>query len=562
MQKLIRKIKNNGFLLAIACGIILLSVGFMNSPSTRDFRLTKNMDIFFSLIREISIFYVDETDPEKLIQNAISGVLQELDPYTTFIPESEKENYATMTTGRYGGIGSLIRQAGEYVMITEPYENFPAQRSGLKAGDIITSIDGKPIRGFQVSAVSELLKGPPKSPVRLTIRRAGQDNDFMVEIRREEIRINNVTWHGRVSDEIGYIQLNGFTENAHQEVRDALIELKREHGVSKLILDLRGNPGGLLMEAIQVTNLFVEKGEEIVSTRGKVKQWDDIYRAGRRAVDAEIPLVILVDESSASAAEIVAGAVQDLDRGVVIGRRTFGKGLIQATRPLSYNAQLKITTAKYYTPSGRGIQAWDFSEGNGTSRHIPDSLIKEFSTKNGRKVYDGGGIMPDIHVEEQMISPLVINLMARNFIFDYATIFTSENPSIPPVPEFLISDQIYTSFMDFLKSKDFQYQTQTENHLKQLSRIAKEENYYETSRELFEDLKNKIELGKKRDFDLQADFIRSLLKEEIASRYFYQKGRIQSSLENDPDLDKAIEVLKNPSLYGSILKGGSIYAVQ
>jgi carboxyl-terminal processing protease len=560
MQKLIRKIRNNGLLLTAVCGIILLSYGFMNAPVTRDFRLTKNMDIFFSLIREISIFYVDETDPENLIQNAISGVLQELDPYTTFIPESEKENYATMTTGRYGGIGSLIRQSGDYVMITEPYENFPAQRSGLRAGDIITSIDGSPIRGYQVSAVSELLKGPPKSPVKLTIRRPGQDNDFLVEIRREEIRINNVTWHGRVADGIGYIQLNGFTENAHQEVRDALNELKRDQGVSKLILDLRGNPGGLLMEAIQVTNLFVEKGEEIVSTRGKVKQWDDVYRAGRRPADAEIPLVILVDESSASAAEIVAGAVQDLDRGVVIGRRTFGKGLIQATRPLSYNAQLKITTAKYYTPSGRGIQAWDFSSGNGTRKNLSDSLIREFSTRNGRQVFDGGGIMPDIHIEEQVISPLVINLMARNFIFDYATAFASDNSSIPPVSDFTVSDETYASFIDFLKSKDFDYQTQTENHLKQLSRIAKEENYYEASSDLFEDLRNKIELGKQRDFDLQGDFIRSLLKGEIVSRYYYQKGRIQSSLENDPDLDKAIEVLKNPSLYGSILNSGSIYA--
>ncbi len=556
-----RKIKDNGLLLAVASGIVLLSFGFMNAPSTRDFRLSKNMDIFFSLIREVSIFYVDDTDPETLIENAISGVLKELDPYTTYVPESEKENYATMTTGRYGGIGSLIRQSGEYVIIAEPYEKFPAQKSGLRAGDIITSIDGVSIKGFQVSEVSELLKGQPKSPVLLTIQRPGQNDPLTKEIIREEVRINNVAWYGKVADEIGYIQFNGFTENAHQEVSDALKDLKRNHGATRIILDLRGNPGGLLMEAVNVTNLFVEKGEEIVSTRGKVKQWDHVYKAGKRPVDAEIPLVILVGESSASASEIVAGAVQDLDRGIVIGRRTFGKGLIQTTRQLSYNSQLKITTAKYYTPSGRSIQAWDFSEGNG-ARNIPDSLISEFSTKNGRKVFDGGGIIPDIQVNEERPSPLVINLMARNFIFDYATAFVSENPSIPPVSEFTIDEDMYSAFLEFLDSKDFDYNTQTETHLDYLISASKEENYYDAAGDLIIELKEKIAVEKQRDFELHGKFIKSLLKEEIASRYYFQKGRIQASLESDPDLEKAIEVLRNPALYSSILEGSFIYAAQ
>jgi carboxyl-terminal processing protease len=561
MQKLIRKIKDNGLLLAVASGIVLLSFGFMNAPSTRDFRLSKNMDIFFSLIREVSIFYVDDTDPEKLIENAISGVLEDLDPYTTYVPESEKENYATMTTGRYGGIGSLIRQAGEYIIIAEPYEKFPAQKSGLRAGDIITSIDGVSIKGFQVNEVSELLKGQPKSPVLLTIQRPGQNDPLTKEIIREEVRINNVAWYGKVADEIGYIQFNGFTENAHQEVRDALNDLKRNYGATRIILDLRGNPGGLLMEAVNVTNLFVEKGEEIVSTRGKVKQWDHVYKAGKRPVDAEIPLVVLVGESSASASEIVAGAVQDLDRGIVIGRRTFGKGLIQTTRQLSYNSQLKITTAKYYTPSGRSIQAWDFSEGNG-ARNIPDSLISEFSTKNGRKVFDGGGIIPDIQVNEERPSSLVINLMARNFIFDYATAFASENSSIPPVSEFTINEELYSAFLEFLDSKDFDYNTQTETHLNHLISASKEENYYDATGDLFIELKEKIADEKQRDFELHGKFIKSLLKEEIASRYYFQKGRIQASLESDPDLEKAIEVLKNPALYSSILEGNFIYAAQ
>jgi carboxyl-terminal processing protease len=560
MHNIPRNLKSKGILLIVISSIIVLSFGTANVSRNRDFQLTKNMDIFFSLIREVSLFYVDDTSPEKLIENAISGVMDGLDPYTTYVPESEKDNYATMTTGRYGGIGALIRQADDFVVIAEPYENFPAQKAGLRAGDIITAIDGSSVKGLKVSEVSELLKGPPNSIIKLSILRTSYKDPILIELAREEVKINNVAWYGKVTDNIGYIQFNGFTENAHQEVRSALKNLK-DDGAAKIILDVRGNPGGLLMEAVNVTNLFVDRGQEIVSTRGKVKQWDHTYKARHKAVDADIPVVILVGRGSASAAEIVAGAMQDLDRGIVIGQRTFGKGLIQTTRQLSYNSQLKITTAKYYTPSGRCIQAIDFSDENGY-RAIPDSLIHEFTTKNGRRVYDGGGIIPDIQVHEERPGPIVINLFAGNYIFDYATVFAAMNPSIPDVTEFNISDEEYLKFIDFIESKDFEYQTQTEKQLTQLLRIAREEKYYDTSKDEFEQLATKIAHDKHQDLETHREEIKSLLREEIASRYYFQRGRIVASLDNDPNLEKAIEILENTALYNSILQGSIIYATQ
>lgn len=560
MHNIPRTLKSKGILLIVISSVIVLSFGTANVSRNRDFKLAKNMDIFFSLIREVSLFYVDDTDPEKLIENAIAGIMDGLDPYTTYVPESEKDNYATMTTGRYGGIGALIRQADDFVVIAEPYENFPAQKAGLRAGDIITSIDGSSVKGLKVSDVSELLKGPPNSMIKLSIQRATQKDPLLIELAREEVKINNVAWYGKVTDDIGYIQFNGFTENAHQEVRSALNDLK-DNGVTKIILDVRGNPGGLLMEAVNVTNLFVNRGQEIVSTRGKVKQWDHTYKARNKPVDADIPVVILVGRGSASAAEIVAGAMQDLDRGIVIGQRTFGKGLIQTTRQLSYNSQLKITTAKYYTPSGRCIQAIDFSDENGY-KAIPDSLINEFTTKNGRKVYDGGGIIPDIQIHEERPGPIVINLFAGNYIFDYATVFAAMNPSIPDVTEFYISDEEYSKFIEFIDSKDFDYQTQTEKQLAQLLRIAREEKYYDASKDVFEQLASKIAHDKHQDLETHREEIKLLLREEIASRYYFQRGRIEASLDNDPNLEKAIEILENTALYYSILEGSIIYATQ
>jgi carboxyl-terminal processing protease len=559
MHKLTEILKNRINLIILVSLLILLSAGFIDRSVNRDFLLTKNMDIFFSMIREISLVYVDEKDPEKLIENGIIGVLDGLDPYTTYIPESEKENYATMTTGRYGGIGALIRQIGEHVVIIEPYENFPAQKSGIKAGDIILNIDGRSTKNMPDNEVSELLKGQPGSEVSITIQRTNEEEIITRKIKREEVKINNVSWYGKVADDIGYIQLNGFTENAHLEVKAALADLKRNHGVNSLILDVRGNPGGLLAEAVNVANLFVNKGQEIVSTRGKVKQWDQTYSARNNPVDTEIPVIVLVGRSSASAAEIVAGAMQDLDRGIVIGQRTFGKGLIQTTRQLSYNTQLKITTAKYYTPSGRCIQALDFSN-EGSISYIPDSLINEFTTKNGRKVYDGGGIMPDIEMPQERLNPVLVNLYTRNHFFNFATLFHGENPVIPPVSEFYISDDEYNRFLEYLENHNFDYQTQTEERFRQLVATAKQEMYYEPLKEAFSDLQKKLSHDKDRDFENFKNEIKAMLKEEISSRYYYQNGRTEASLEGDAVLEKAIELLENKILYKSILDGKLIYS--
>jgi carboxyl-terminal processing protease len=557
MQKFIINIKKKSVILITLSVLVLFSAGFMSVPNNKDFLLTKNMDIFFSMIREINLFYVDEKDPDKLIEQGIMGVLEGLDPYTTYIPESEMENYATMTTGRYGGVGALIRQVGEYVMIIEPYENFPAQKAGLRAGDIITGIDGKSTKLLPVNEVSELLKGSPKSKIEITIQRSDSSEPITRSITREEVKINNVTWYGMVDESIGYIQFNGFTENAHQEVKNAVIDLKNNYGAKSLILDVRGNPGGLLLEAVNVTNLFVEKGQEIVSTKGKVKQWDHVYRARNNPLDTDIPLVVLVGRASASAAEIVAGAIQDLDRGLVLGQRTFGKGLIQTTRQLSYNSQLKITTAKYYTPSGRSIQAVDFTDTGGVA--VPDSLINEFETMNGRKVYDGGGIMPDIEIVEERPAPILVNLYTRNHLFNYATRFSQLNKTIAPVGEFHISDEEYSKFIDYLESEDFDYQTQTEERFRQLIAAAKQEKYYDPLTDAFNDLENKLAHDKERDLETFKPEIKSLLKEEIVSRYYYQKGRVEASLEGDRYLLKAMEILNNNVLYNSILDGKLIY---
>lgn len=535
--------------------IALLSFVFYGFAN-KDFLLSKNLDILFSLVRELSVFYVDDVDPETLINNGIEGMLNKLDPYTTYIPESEKEAFSTMTTGRYGGIGSLIRQSGDYVMIAEPYEKSPADKAGLKPGDLIMEIDGKSIKGITVSAVSDLLRGIPRTTFSVKIKRPGSEELLEKSILREEIRISNVPYYGMLDQNIGYIRLSGFTEDAGKEVKDALLELKEKHGAKSIILDVRGNPGGLLIEAVNVSNLFLDKGLEIVSTRGKVKQWDNVYKGRNNPVDTEIPLVVVVNRGSASAAEIVAGAVQDYDRGVVIGQRTFGKGLVQTARPLSYNAQLKVTTAKYYTPSGRCIQAVDYSHRNedGSVGYVPDSLIKEYSTKNGRKVYDGGGITPDVVVGQEMLSRISASLYLKNFIFDYATVYVYKNITSPHPKNFSLSKEEYNNFIEFLDGKDFDYETESEESLKSLIEVAKSERYYEFSEQEFEALKQKLAHDKAKDLQTFSDEIVKLLNEEIISRFYYQGGRIRYAINKDNKIEKAVEILQNPSGFKSLLQ--------
>lgn len=528
------------------------SFGFI-SLKDKEFDIVKNLEIFVSLFNELDRFYVDETDPETLIKSAIDGMLTSLDPYTSYIPEEDMADFTILTTGEYGGIGAQIRKAGDYAIIAEPYENFPAQMAGLKAGDTILSIDGESTKGKEISKVSEKLKGAPNTSLKVIIKRLGSDQPIEKSLVRQKISIPNVPYYDLIDKNVGYIRLVSFTRDAGRETKAALIDL-RKRGATSIILDLRNNPGGLLIEAVNVANLFVPRGREIVSTKGKVKQWDNIYKTESEPVDTLIPLAVLINRGSASASEIVAGALQDLDRAVIIGQRTFGKGLVQTTRPVSYNSQLKVTTAKYYIPSGRCIQAVDYSHRNedGSVGYIPDSLINEFKTLHGRKVFDGGGITPDIPLEQPLASNILISLFTKGLIFDYATHFQYKNPSVKSIDELKIDDTEYSEFVKFLSGKDYDYTTGSDRKLNELIEIAKQEKYYDGAENEFNALKTRLAHDKDKDIQTFKPEIQRVLFAEIASRYFYQKGRIIAEMDQDPELEKATEVLRNPDVYAMI----------
>ncbi len=523
----------------------------------KDFIIDKYLDIFVSLFKEVNLYYVDEENPEDLINASIQGMLESLDPYTNYIPESEMDDFKFMTTGQYGGIGALIRKAGDFSLISEPYKDCPALKAGLRAGDTILSINGISTKRKSISDVSEMLKGTPNTELNLLIKRPfGDTSAFEKTFLREKITIKNVPYYGFVDNNIGYIRLTNFTKDASKEVRKAFTDLK-SHGATSLILDIRGNPGGLLNEAVDIVNIWINKGQEIVSTRGKAKQWDMIYKTDRFPEDTIIPIAVLVNRGSASASEIVAGSLQDLDRAIIIGQRTFGKGLVQTTRPLSYNTYLKITTAKYYIPSGRCIQALDYTHRNpdGSVGYIPDSLISEFKTKNGRLVYDGGGINPDITISVPTPANISISLYSNNLIFDYSTWFAAKHDSIPSPEKFVITDEIYSDFINFLKNKKFDYNTSSNDKLNELIESAKSEGYYNIAKNEIEALHEKLGADKNKDLKTFNKEIKDLLMDEIISRYYYQTGRILSELKDDPQLAKALNVLKNPVVVSSILHG-------
>jgi carboxyl-terminal processing protease len=503
---------------------------------------------------------VDDVEPNKLVKTSIDKMLESLDPYTNFIPEDDVEDFRFMTNGEYAGIGALISKQNGKIVIAEPYEGFPAQKSGLKAGDILIEVAGKSTEKLSTEDVSNLLKGPASKPVALKIQRFGQKKPLDIEVIREKIQIDPVPYYGMLDKETGYIRLSNFYVDCTERVKIALIELKEKRGAKKLVLDLRSNPGGLLMEAVRISNLFVSKGQEIVSTRGKVKQWDKIYKATENPVDTVMPIAVLVNRGSASASEIVAGAIQDLDRGMIIGTRTFGKGLVQTTRDLSYNAKLKITTAKYYIPSGRCIQALDYTHRNedGSVGVVPDSLITKYTTKKGRIVFDGGGVVPDIVVVDEPLSNLSVNLVTQSQIFDYATYFNSKTDKIDSPEVFRITPDVYADFAEFIKSKDFKYESKTEEELDNLIEVAKREKYYDISNDEFEKLK--LKLGHNLDQDLEhfKKEISELLADEIVSRYYYQKGAIKASLRDDTDISKALDLLSKPDGYAAIFDKGRI----
>lgn len=556
------KIKKIRLVAVVSILVASLSFGFVTLKD-KEFEIVKNLDIFYSLFNELNRFYVDDTKTDKLIKSAIDGMLTSLDPYTTYIPEEEMEDFNFMTTGEYGGIGALIRKGGNYALVSEPYENFPAQQAGLLAGDTIITIDGVSTRGKEISAVSNMLKGTPNTALKIEVKRIGASGVINKTLTRRKITIPNVPYYAIVSGKIGYIRLTNFTKDAGAETGEAMKALKAK-GAKAIVLDLRGNPGGLLMESVNVSNLFIGKGKEIVSTRGKVKQWDNTYNTTSAPVDTLMPLAVLVNRGSASASEIVAGALQDLDRAVIIGQRTFGKGLVQTTRPLSYNAQLKVTTAKYYIPSGRCIQAVDYSHRNedGSVGSIPDSLIREFSTNNGRKVFDGGGIAPDIALEPEPISNITISLYTKNLIFDYATLYALSHPAVTDLEKLKITDDEYAKFVDFLKNKNYDYTTGSDDQLEELIKTTKQEKYYDGARAELDALKGKLAHDKSKDLQTFRNEIERLLYQELANRYFYQKGRIQASLSEDPELNAAIEVLNNPQEYEVLLHTAPVHTAR
>ena len=527
----------------------IVSLGFTDNY----FEIAKNLDIFTTLYKELNTFYVDETDPGKLMKEGIDKMLKSLDPYTTYIPESDIEDFRFMTTGQYGGIGAIITKRKEYVYISEPYEGFPAQKAGLLAGDKIIEINGKNASGKTTEEVSKVLKGQPNTSVTLLIERKNLEKPFEVTFDREEVSVNSVSYSDYIDEGIGYLKLRSFTRNCSKDIKKAIENLKSEGQLNGLILDLRNNPGGLLNESVDIVNLFVEKGEQVVSTKGKIKSWEKSYIANNKPLDTEVPLVVLINSSSASASEIVSGAIQDLDRGVVIGQRSYGKGLVQQTRKLSYNSQLKITVAKYYIPSGRCIQALDYSNRNedGSVGKVPDSLMTAFQTKNGREVFDGGGVKPDVITEIGPVSNIVISLFREHLFFDYATDFRFKNDTIPE--NFIFSDDDYKHFELYLSDKEYTYKTKTEQALEKVKNNAIDENYFEALSEDYEKLLLQLAANKGDDLFTNKQDVKEILTGEISSRYFYQQGRIKSSLSFDPELKKAIEVLQNKEEYNSIL---------
>jgi len=547
--------------LIVVVGIFVFAVSFYSfKQDDKNFQIAKNLDIYYTLFRELNLFYVDDIDPTKLVKTSVDKMLESLDPYTNFIPEADMEDFRFMTTGEYAGIGALISKQKGKILISEPYEGFPAQKSGLKAGDVLLEVADKSTEKLSTEDVSSLLKGPANKSVALKIQRYGQKKPMDIDIMREKIQIDPVPYYGMLDKETGYIRLSSFTENCTERVKMALIELKEKHGAKTLVLDLRSNPGGLLIEAVRIANLFVPKGQEIVSTRGKVKQWDKVYNATEDPIDTIMPIAVLVNRGSASASEIVSGAIQDLDRGMIIGTRTFGKGLVQTTRDLSYNAKLKITTAKYYIPSGRCIQALDYSHRNedGSVGIVPDSLISKFKTKKGRIVFDGGGVAPDLAVEDETLSNVATNLITGSLIFDYATFFNSKTEKIAAPEDFQITPEIYADFIQFVKGQDFKYESKTETELDNLLEVAKHEKYYDISKDEFDKLKQKLGHNLDQDMEHFKKEISELMVDEIVSRYYYQKGAIKASLRDDSDIKKALEVLNKPDGYAAIFNSGRI----
>jgi carboxyl-terminal processing protease len=554
IAQFLKKARKYRLLLAL---LAISTYAFLSLSFTDNyFEISKNLDIYSTTLKELDMYYVDSINTGELVKTSIDAMLNSLDPYTNYIPESQIEDYRFMTTGEYGGIGALVQKDSNFVEIAEPYQGSPAMKSGLMAGDKIISVDGISTEGKNTDDVGKLLKGQAGTVVKLMVLEPDAKTPIEKIITREVIKVDNVPYYGMVSDDIGYIKLTEFTENAAANVKNALVELKKNPHLKGLILDLRGNPGGLLNEAVKIVNIFEPKGQLVVNTRGRSKEWNqhpDLTPGD--PVDTNIRIAVLVNGGSASASEIVTGTVQDLDRGVVIGTRTFGKGLVQQTHMLSYNSELKFTIAKYYTPSGRCIQALDYSHRNadGSVNKVADSLKSAFRTKHGRVVYDGGGIAPDITLDAPKATAVSINLQTQFLIFDYATMFRMSHASIAMPDSFSLSDEEYNKFVDYVKSRNFTYTTKSDQLLKELKETTQNENYDGDLKNSYEKIQKDIDEEKKKDLVKNKQQIKKLLEEEIESRYYYQKGRILVSMKYDEQIKKGIKVLNDTPVYDSVL---------
>lgn len=539
--------------LAIA-GMLLFAVLVSSTSDERNFNISKSLSIYATLFRELSLFYVDDIEPQELVEKSIKSLLKELDPYTVYYSESDNGKLKILTKGEYGGVGCVVSKRGEKIIITQIYKNTPSDRSDLKAGDELVAIDEVIIEGKSITDVSKLLRGKPGDQVKLSVRRFGEKELIVRNISRANIQLPNIPYYGLIKDNIGYISLDRFTESASRDMRKALINLKTD-GAERIIVDLRYNPGGLLDEAAVIANFFISKGETIVSTKGRIESMNRDVKSVNNPILPDIPVVFLIGRNSASASEILAGVMQDLDRAVVMGQRSFGKGLVQTTRDLVYNAKLKLTTAKYYIPSGRCVQALDYSHRNedGSVGTIPDSLISEFSTRNGRKVYDGGGITPDVKINRTEYAEVTKQLVIKNAIFNFVTEYMASNEVIQEPGVFTVGDSIYSNFKSYLNRISFKYDTDSEIILKELERVAKEEKYYNLASEEFKSMKKKLSHSLDKDLDLFRKEIEKFIAIELIQRQYYTEGVKKYIINNDVEIDSAINMLGDSVRYNKIL---------
>ena len=536
---------------AVISAIFLLS---FSPPADRYFEIAKNLDIFATLFREVNTLYVDEVNPNTLMKTGIDAMLASLDPFTNYIPDDEVEDYRTTNTGQYGGIGAVTREVNKRTVVTMIYEGYPAFKGGLKIGDEVIKMDEVELSKITVEQANHLMRGQVGTPVSLTVKRYGVKDFIKLQFKREKIKISNVPYFGMMAGNMGYVQLTNFTPDAGKEVRNAVASLK-ESGAKGIILDLRENPGGLLNEAVNICNIFIPKGKLVVTMKGKIEKYNSAYETLNAPTDLDIPVAILINRGSASASEIVAGTLQDYDRAVIVGEKSYGKGLVQLTRPVGYNSQIKITTAKYYTPTGRCIQVLDYSHRrpDGSVGSIPDSIKKTFKTTRGRTVYDGGGVDPDVLLENYSLAPVTQALYVDGFLFDFATIYASKHVTIGEARNFSLTDPEYQEFVNWIRTKEYKYHSPLELQLNQLITSAKTERLYEDLRPQIDQLQARISESRKNDLATFKDQIKALLEAEITGRYYLERGQVEVSFKDDLEIRKSVEILNNAAQYRKIL---------